>query len=49
MLRQANLVARLLGQTGINVFSRLMGIALAAIAVQFMLDGVADAFPGFKH
>ena len=39
MMRQANWLARLLGQTGINVFSRLMGIVLAAIAMQFILDG----------
>jgi multiple antibiotic resistance protein len=49
MLRQANMLAKWLGQTGINVFSRLMGIALAAIAVQFVLDGVGEALPGLKH
>lgn len=51
MLRQANVLAKLLGQTGINVFSRLMGIALAAIAVQFVLDGLGEGLPGLmtKH
>jgi multiple antibiotic resistance protein len=49
MLRQAGILANWLGQTGINVFSRLMGIALAAIAVQFVLDGVGEALPGLKH
>lgn len=49
MLRQAGMLAKWLGQTGINVFSRLMGIALAAIAVQFVLDGVSEALPGLKR
>lgn len=33
-------VKRLLGETGINVITRLLGILLAALAVQFMLDGL---------
>lgn len=46
ILSQGSRVARLLGATGMNVFSRLMGLILAAIAVQFMLDGIIDALPG---
>jgi multiple antibiotic resistance protein len=42
-LREAHRVVRLLGQIGINVFSRLMGLILAAIAVQFMIDGIRGA------
>jgi multiple antibiotic resistance protein len=38
------LVARALGQTGLNVLSRLMGLLLAAVAVQFVLDGIHEAF-----
>jgi multiple antibiotic resistance protein len=49
LLRQANQVEKWMGQTGINVFNRLMGISLAAIAVQFVIDGVGDALPGLKH
>jgi multiple antibiotic resistance protein len=47
-LRQASRLARLFGATGINVMSRIMGLILAAIAVQFILNGIADALPGLK-
>jgi multiple antibiotic resistance protein len=35
-----------LGQTGVNVISRLMGMILVAMAVQFMADGLGGLFPG---
>lgn len=34
---------RFLGQTGINVFTRLMGLLITVIGVQFILDGVGTA------
>ncbi len=46
VLKEAGRMARYMGQIGMNVFSRLMGLVLAAIAVQFILDGVKDALPG---
>lgn len=48
VLVQASRLARLLGATGINVMSRMMGLVLAAIAVQFVLTGLTEALPGLK-
>jgi multiple antibiotic resistance protein len=33
-----------LGKTGIRVMTRIMGLILAAIAVQFVLSGIKEAF-----
>ncbi|MBX3604576.1 MAG: MarC family protein [Piscinibacter sp.] len=38
-------IARALGQTGINVMTRLMGLILAALAVEVMSDGLVKLFP----
>ncbi len=38
-------IARVLGQTGINVMTRLMGLILAALAVEVMADGLHKLFP----
>jgi multiple antibiotic resistance protein len=45
-LRSAALVARVLGQTGVNIIGRVMGLILAAVAMQFVIDGLYGAFPG---
>ena len=45
VLRSAGLMSRVLGKTGMNLIGRIMGLILAAIAVQFVVDGVHDAFP----
>jgi multiple antibiotic resistance protein len=44
-LRSAELVARVLGKTGINVVERVMGLILAAVATQLVIDGAREAFP----
>jgi multiple antibiotic resistance protein len=38
-------IARVLGQTGINVMTRLMGLILAAMAVELLADGLTKLFP----
>lgn len=47
VLRSAGYFAHLLGQTGINVIGRIMGLILAVISIQFVLDGAAEAFPAW--
>ena len=42
MLRGASLVQRVLGQSGVAIFQRVMGLLLAAIAVQFIAEGGRD-------
>ncbi|MET0028083.1 MAG: MarC family protein [Candidatus Thiodiazotropha sp.] len=37
---------RRVGQTGVNVATRIMGLLLAAIAVQFMTHGLQSLLPG---
>ncbi len=38
-------IATVLGKTGINVMTRLMGLLLAALAVEVMSDGLIKLFP----
>ena len=38
-------IARLLGKTGINIMTRLMGLILAALAVEVMSEGLIKLFP----
>jgi len=38
-------ISKFLGKTGINVMTRLMGLILAALAVEVMSDGLVKLFP----
>lgn len=38
-------ISRRLGRTGINIITRLMGLILAAIAVEFISNGIKNLFP----
>jgi multiple antibiotic resistance protein len=44
MLRLGDRVMMRFGQTGIRVVMRIMGLMLAAVAVQFIVTGVREAF-----
>jgi multiple antibiotic resistance protein len=43
-LATATRIERALGRTGMNVLHRVLGLLLAAIAAQLVVDGVVDAF-----
>ena len=41
----ADPISRVLGKTGINVMTRLMGLILAALAIEVMAGGLVKIFP----
>ncbi|MFO0982679.1 MAG: MarC family protein [Planctomycetota bacterium] len=45
LLRMAGYLERALRQTGLNILNRVMGLILAAVAVQFVVNGVHDVLP----
>ena len=45
VLRSAVLIEKRLGTTGLNVLTRVMGLLLAAVAVQFVVDGIGELLP----
>ena len=45
IFRIAPLVASYLGKTGINVVTRIMGLIMAAVGVEFIANGLKQLFP----
>jgi len=45
VLRASNMIERVVGQTGMQVFNRVLGLIVATIGIEFILDGVAGHFP----
>ena len=44
-LKYSQYLFRFFGRTGLNLFGRIMGILVAAIAIEFILTGLKDSFP----
>ena len=40
-------IAKMLGTTGMNVMTRFMGLILASIAIEFIVAGLSEKFPGW--
>ncbi len=49
LLRLSGKIARKLGQTGMNIITRVMGLMLAAIAIEFISLGLKGLFPVLTH
>jgi multiple antibiotic resistance protein len=45
LFRLAPTIARMLGKTGINIVTRLMGLIMAAMGVEFIAHGLKQLFP----
>lgn len=45
ILAAASRVRRYLGESGMRIMIRMMGLVLAAMAVQFIINGVSDQWP----
>jgi multiple antibiotic resistance protein len=48
LFRAAPIIVRFLGQTGINVITRIMGLILAALGIEFIATGLRALFPGLS-
>jgi multiple antibiotic resistance protein len=48
ILRVADAVGPRMGTTGLNIATRLLGLLLAAIAIETMADGLKALFPGLS-
>lgn len=44
-LRLSPIISRRISATGLNIFTRIMGLILAAIAIEFIANGIKGLFP----
>ena len=44
-LMAAGRISRLLGDTGLNIMSRIMGMLLAAVSIEIIVSGLRTLFP----
>jgi multiple antibiotic resistance protein len=47
-MRLAPAIARVMGRTGMNIVTRIMGLIIASIAVEFIAKGIWALFPGVR-
>jgi multiple antibiotic resistance protein len=48
VFRLALVIGTLIGRTGMRVFTQIMGLLIAAIAVESITQGLAAIFPGWQ-
>ena len=48
VFRLALTVVSLIGQTGMRILTQIMGLLIAAVAVEFITQGLAAIFPGWQ-
>ncbi|MBF8999596.1 MULTISPECIES: YchE family NAAT transporter [Vibrio] len=46
LFRSAPYIVKLLGQTGINVITRIMGLILGSLGIEFITNGLRSLLPG---
>ena len=44
-LKMASYISKRLGITGLNIISRIMGLLLASISIEFIISGLLTVFP----
>ncbi len=47
ILSSSTVLLKAIGPSGVRVMNRLMGLLLAAISIQFMINGIKDLIPDF--
>ena len=47
ILREASLIIKFLGKTGINITTRFMGLILISISVQFIVEGIIGIYHNY--